>query len=123
MLLKASADSEAGHEPAPEVVEALVKYNESMSRAGVLLDVAGLHPSSRGARVQFRGSQRTITDGPFTEAKELIAGFWMIQVKSRAEAIEWARRCPLPGFDEESEIELRLVYDAAECPVQQFAAK
>jgi len=89
------------------------KYNEELVKAGVLLAGEGLHPSSKGARVQFSGSKRTVVDGPFTETKELIAGFWLIDVKSRDEAIEWVKRCPNP-MDGESEIEIRQVFEAAD---------
>jgi hypothetical protein len=116
MLLKASPDSEAGVMPGRDVIDAFGKYNESMVRAGVLLDTAGLQASSKGARIRFSGSQRTVVDGPFTETKELIAGYWMIQVKSRAEAIEWAKRCPPPRTGEEAEIELRQVFEISDFP-------
>ncbi|MBL8848486.1 MAG: YciI family protein [Planctomycetaceae bacterium] len=120
LLLKATADYEAGREPAPAIVAALAKYNESMAKAGVLLDMAGLRPGPETARVRILGNRRSVTDGPFAESKELIAGYWMIQVKSQAEAIEWARRFPSPDLQEELEIEVRQVYDAAECPTQRL---
>jgi hypothetical protein len=122
MLLKANADSEAGMLPTPDVIDAMRRFNESMVKAGVLLDAAGLQASSQGARVRLRGSQRTVIDGPFTETKELVAGYWMIQVKSRAEAIEWARRCTTPKPEEELEIEVRQVHEAADCPVLRSVA-
>jgi hypothetical protein len=94
-----------------------------MAKAGVLLDGAGLQPSSLGARVQFHGGRRAVIDGPFAETKELIAGYWMIEVKSKAEAIEWAKRCPLPSSAAAAEIELRQVFESAECPADQLATK
>src|SRR5882757_8731675 len=96
MIVKASKDSEAGVMPGQELLSAMGKYNEELMKAGVLLDVAGLQASSKGARIQFSGGKRTVVDGPFTEAKELIAGYWIIQVKSREQAIEWAKRAPAP---------------------------
>ena len=111
VLVKASEDSEAGVMPTEEQLAEMGKFNEEMVKAGVMLAGEGLHPSSKGARVKFSGSERTITDGPFTETKELIAGFWLIQVKSREEAIEWIKRCPNP-HDGESEIEIRRVFEA-----------
>ena len=111
VLVKASEDSEAGIMPTEEQLADMGKFNEEMVKAGVMLAGEGLHPSSKGARVKFSGSERTITDGPFTETKELIAGFWLIQVKSREEAIEWIKRCPNPGPGE-SEIEIRQVFEA-----------
>ena len=114
MLLKASPEFEAGVKPKPEIMDEMRRFHDSMVKAGVLLDTAGLQPSSQGVRVRLDGPRRTVIDGPFAETKELIAGFWMIQVKSMAEAIEWARRCP--SFDPrgEAEIELRQVSDACE---------
>jgi len=116
LLLKSNPESEAGVMPTRDVLEAMGKYNESMVKAGVLLDAAGLQASSKGARVRFQGSARTVIDGPFTETKELLAGYWMIQVKSKAEAIEWARRCPPPLPGEEAEIELRQMFEASDFP-------
>jgi hypothetical protein len=116
MLLKAGADTEAGIIPSRDVMNAIGKYNESMVRAGVLLDAAGLQASSKGARVRFRGARRTVVDGPFAETKGLIAGYWMIQVKSKAEAIEWATRCPSPPSGDEAEIELRQVFETSDFP-------
>jgi hypothetical protein len=116
MLLKASVESEAGIMPAREMIDAIGKYNESMVRAGVLLDAAGLQASSKGARVRYRGSERTVVDGPFTETKELIAGYWMIQVKSKAEALEWAKRCPPPHPGDAAEIEVRQVFEISDFP-------
>jgi hypothetical protein len=111
VLVKATTHSEAGVMPSEEMLAAMGKYNEELVKAGVMLAGEGLHPSSKGARVRFSGDQRTVTDGPFAETKELVAGFWLIQVKSREEAIEWVKRCPnpMPG---ESEIEIRQVFEA-----------
>jgi hypothetical protein len=112
MIVKASKDSEAGVMPGQEVLSAMGKYNEELMKAGVLLDGAGLQASSKGARIQFSGGKRTVVDGPFTEAKELIAGYWIIQVKSREQAIEWAKRAPAPhGPNQESEIEVRQFFE------------
>ena len=111
ILLKADQNTEAGVLPSEEMLAAMTKYNEELARAGVLLAGEGLHPSSKGARVKFSGDKRTVTDGPFTEAKELIAGFWLIQVKSKEEAIEWVKRCPNP-LEGEAEIEIRQVFEA-----------
>src|SRR3977135_3992348 len=110
--VKASKDSEAGIMPGQELLSAMGKYNEELMKAGVLLDGAGLQASSKGARIQFSGGKRTVVDGPFTEAKELMAGYWIIQVKSREQAIEWAKRAPAPhGPNQESEIELRQFFE------------
>ena len=111
VLVKANNTSEAGALPDEKLLAAMGKYNEELVKAGVLLAAEGLHPSSRGARVHFSGSKRNVTDGPFTETKELIAGFWLWQVRSLAEAIEWVKRCPNPT-GEESEIEIRQVFEA-----------
>jgi hypothetical protein len=111
ILVKANKDTEAGVLPSEELLAAMGKYNEELARAGVLLAGEGLHPSSKGARVKFLGGKTTVIDGPFTEAKELIAGFWLIQVKSREEAIEWVKRVPHPD-DQEGEIEIRQVFEA-----------
>ena len=110
-IVKASVDSEAGVMPSTELLTEMGKFNEELVKAGVLLAGEGLHPSSKGARVRFNGSARTVIDGPFSETKELVAGFWLLQVKSKEEAIEWIKRCPnpMPG---ECEIELRQVFDA-----------
>ena len=112
MLVKASADSEAGVMPTTEQFAEMGKYNEELVKAGVMLAGEGLHPSSRGARVVFKGNQKTIVDGPFTETKELIAGFWIIQAKSLEEAVEWARRAPNPHFGGDTNIEVRQVFSA-----------
>ena len=111
LIVKASKDSEAGVMPSEELLTEMGKYNEELVKAGVLLAGEGMHPSSKGARVRFSGKKRTVVDGPFIETKELIAGFWLIQVKSLGEAIEWVRRCPNP-HNEESEIEIRQVFEA-----------
>ena len=112
MIVKANKDSEAGKMPSEELLSAMGKYNEELMKAGVLLDLSGLQPSSKGARIKFSGSKRTVVDGPFTESKELIAGYWVIQVKSREEAIEWAKRAPNPaGEGKEGEIEIRQFFE------------
>jgi len=111
VTVKANEDSEAGVMPSEQLLADMGKYNEEMVKAGVLLAGEGLHPSSKGALVKFSGSDRSVIDGPFTEAKELIAGYWLIQVKSLDEAIEWVKRCPNP-MDGESEIEIRQVFEA-----------
>jgi hypothetical protein len=111
IMVKATEDSEAGVMPSEELLTEMGKFNEELAKAGVMLAGEGLHPSSEGARVKFSGDQRTVIDGPFTEAKELIAGFWLIQVKSKEEAIEWVKRVPNPT-GEEGEIEIRRVFEA-----------
>jgi hypothetical protein len=111
VMVKANKDSEAGVLPDEKLLAAMGKFNEELVKAGVLLAAEGLQPTSKGARVKFSGSKRTVIDGPFAEAKELIAGFWLWQVKSKEEAIEWVKRCPNP-FDGESEIEIRQVFEA-----------
>lgn len=111
VMVKASLDSEAGVMPDEQLLAAMGNYNEELVKAGIMLAGEGLHPSSKGVRVEFSGSKRTVTDGPFAETKELVAGFWLWQVRSMDEAIEWARRCPnpMPG---DSEIEIRPVFEA-----------
>ena len=111
ILVKADKNSEAGVLPSAELLTEMGKYNEELVKAGVLLAGEGLHPSSKGARVRFSGNNRTVIDGPFTEAKELIAGFWLIEVKSKEEAIEWVKRAPNPMPGTESEIEIRQVFE------------
>jgi hypothetical protein len=111
LIVKASKDSEAGVMPSEKMLSEMTKFNEDMAKAGIMLAGEGLHPSSRGARVRFSGRNRTVIDGPFAETKELIAGFWIIQVKSLAEAIEWVKRCPNP-HDEETDIEIRQIFEA-----------
>jgi hypothetical protein len=113
LLLKADKKTEAGVLPSTELLAAMGKYNEELVKAGVMLAGEGLQPSSKGARVKFSGKKRTVIDGPFAETKELIAGFWLIQVKSKAEAIEWVKRCPNP-LEGEAEIEIRQVFEAAD---------
>jgi hypothetical protein len=110
VIVKATKDSEAGVMPSEELLAAMAKYNEELVKAGVMLDGSGLQPSSKGARVRFSGAKRTVIDGPFTETKELIAGYWIFQVKSKEEAIEWVKRCPNP-HNEDSEIEIRQVFE------------
>ena len=112
VLVKADKNSEAGILPDEKLLTDMGKYNEQLMKAGVLLAMEGLHPTSKGARVRFSGAKRTLIDGPFAEAKELVAGFWLIQVKSREEAIEWVKRAPNPFPGTESEIEIRQVFEA-----------
>jgi len=111
VIVKANKESEAGVLPSREDLGHMGKFNEELVKAGVLLAAEGLQASSKGARVRFSGGKRTVIDGPFAETKELIAGFWLWQVKSKEEAIEWVKRCPNP-FDGESEIEIRQVFEA-----------
>jgi len=111
LLIKADKNTEAGVLPSTELLTEMGKYNEELVKAGVLLAGEGLQPSSKGARVTFSGKKRTVVDGPFAETKELIAGFWLIQVKSKEEAIEWVKRCPNP-LDGEAVIEIRQVFEA-----------
>jgi hypothetical protein len=112
VIVKANEESEAGGIPDEKLLADMGKYNEELGRAGVLLAAEGLHPSSKGARVRFSGSKRTVIDGPFAETKELIAGFWLFQVKSLDEAIEWVKRAPNPFLTGDSEIEIRQVFEA-----------
>ena len=105
VMVKATKDSEAGRMPSEELLAAMAKFNEEMVKAGVMLDGNGLQPSSKGARVRFSGDKRTVIDGPFAETKELVAGYWIIQVNSKEEAIEWVKRCP------NREIEIRQVFE------------
>jgi len=111
IIVKATKDSEAGVMPGEKLLAEMGKFNEELARAGVLLAGEGLQPSSKGARVRLSGTKRTVTDGPFPETKELIAGFWLWQVKSKDEAIEWVKRCPNP-HNEDCEIEVRQVFEA-----------
>ncbi len=113
VIVKATADSEAGVMPSTELLEAMGKYNEDLVNAGIMLAGEGLHPSSKGKRVTFDGPKRLVIDGPFAETKELIAGYWLWQVKDMDEALEWIKRCPnpMPG---PSEIEIRQVFEAAD---------
>ncbi len=110
ILVKADKDSEAGVMPEEELIAAMATYHEELAKAGVLLDASGLQASSKGFRIKYTGSKRTVIDGPFTETKELVAGYTIIQVKSRAEAIEWARRFPNP-HNEDGEIEVRQMFE------------
>jgi hypothetical protein len=111
VIVKATKDSEAGGLPDKKLLEEMGKFNEELVKAGVMLAGEGLQPSSKGARVRFSGTKRTVIDGPFTETKELIAGYWVWKVKSKEEAIDWVKRCPNP-FPGESEIEIRQVFEA-----------
>ncbi len=113
VIVKATKDSEAGVLPSEELLTAMGKYNEELVRAGIMLAGEGLKPSSQGKRVRFSGSKRTVIDGPFAETKELIAGYWIWQVRSMDEAVEWLKRCPnpMPG---ESDIDIRPIYEAAD---------
>jgi len=112
LIVKATTNSEAGVLPDEKLLTAMGKYNEELVKAGVMLAGEGLHPSSRGKRVKFAGGKKTVIDGPFAETKELIAGFWLWQVKSMEEALEWLKRCPDPMPGEESIIEVRPVFEA-----------
>ncbi|HYC53272.1 MAG TPA: YciI family protein [Gemmatimonadaceae bacterium] len=112
VIIKADENSEAGVMPDQRLLSEMGKYNEELVKAGVMLAGEGLHPSSKGARVRFSGSKRTVIDGPFAEAKELVAGFWLIQVKSKEEAIEWVKKIPNPMPGTESEVEIRQVFEA-----------
>ena len=112
MIVKASQESEAGVLPSEELLAAMGKYNEELAKAGVLRDLNGLQPTSKGARVKFSGGKQTVVDGPFAETKELIAGYWIIEVKSKQEAIEWAKRAPAPhGPDKDTDIEVRQIFE------------
>lgn len=112
ILIKATKESEAGVLPDEKLLSEMGTFNEELVKAGVMLAGEGLHPSSTGARVKFKGATRTVTDGPFAETKELIAGFWIWKVASKAEAIEWVKRCPNPFTDTESEVEIRQIFEA-----------
>ncbi len=112
VIVKATRNSEAGVMPSTEMLEAMGKYNEELVKAGIMLAGEGLHPSSKGARIRFSGDSRKVIDGPFAETRELIAGFWMWEVKSKEEAIEWAKKCPNPMPGEDSDLELRQVFEA-----------
>jgi len=121
MLLKATEDSEAGLPPSQELASAMGDFNEKMVDAGVMLAGEGLHPSAKGARVHFSNGKRTVSEGPFPETKDLIAGFWLIDVESMAEAIEWAKRVPDPmGKGQEAQIEIRRVFEAEDFPPDVF---
>ena len=112
IMVKASKDSEAGKMPSEELLAAMGKYNEELVKAGIMLGGEGLQPSSKGARVRFSGERRSVIDGPFAETKELVAGYWLWQVKSKEEAIEWVKRCPNPMPGTEAEIEIRQVFES-----------
>jgi hypothetical protein len=114
VIVKASAASEAGVMPSVKLLTEMGAFNEELVKAGVLLAAEGLHPSSRGARIRYSGSGRTVIDGPFSETKELIAGYWLIEVSSKEEAIEWMKRAPNPHEDGDSEIEIRQVFTEAD---------
>ena len=111
VMVKASRESEAGKMPSRKLLEDMGKFNEELVKAGMMLAGEGLHPSSRGARVLFSGSKRTVIDGPFPETKELVAGFWILKAKSREEVIEWMKRCPNP-MESDSDIEIRQIFEA-----------
>ncbi|MDP1848687.1 MAG: YciI family protein [Solirubrobacteraceae bacterium] len=113
VIVKATPESEAGEMPSTELLEQMNTYNEELVKAGIMLAGEGLHPSSNGARVRFSGSERSVVDGPFAETKELIAGFWLWEVRSMEEALEWVKRCPNP-MEGDSEIEVRQVFEAAD---------
>jgi len=117
ILIKATKDSEAGVMPSRQLLTEMGKFNEELVKAGVMIAGEGLHPSSKGARVRFSGNKRTVIDGPFAETKELVAGFWLWQVKSKEEAIEWVKRCPNP-HNEEGQVEIRQVFE-----VEDFGAE
>ena len=110
VVVKATKNSEAGVMPDEKLLATMGKYNEELVKAGIMLAGEGLHPSSKGKRIKFSGNKRTVVDGPFTETKELIAGFWIWQVRSMEEAVEWARRCPDPMPGEDAELELRRIF-------------
>ncbi len=112
VMVKATPNSEAGAMPSEKVLAEMGKYNEALAKAGILLAGEGLHPSNKGRRLRFSGGKKSVVDGPFAETKELIAGFWIWQVKSMDEAIEWARRCPEPMPGEDAELEIRPVFEA-----------
>jgi hypothetical protein len=114
VMVKANKDSEAGVMPSKEMLESMGKFNEQMVKAGVMLAGEGLQPSSKGARIRFHQGKPTVSDGPFAEAKDLIAGFWIIQVKSKQEAIEWMKRCPPPMGNGAGELEIRQVFEASD---------
>jgi len=116
VLLKATKQSEAGVPPPPELMSEMGKFNQQLIDAGVMLDGNGLQPSSKAARVQFGNGKRTVVDGPFAEAKELVAGYWIWQCKNLAEAIEWVKRCPDPMPGEETEIEIRQIFELSDFP-------
>ena len=111
VIVKATAESEAGKMPSEQMLSDMLKYNEQLVKAGIMLAGDGLHPSSKGKRIRFSGEKRTVIDGPFAETKELIAGYWLWQVRSMEEAVEWVKRCPNP-MESDSEIEIRQIFEA-----------
>jgi hypothetical protein len=115
MIVKGNQETEGGKPPDERMLSEMMKYNEELAKAGVLLELAGLQPTSKGAKIKFSGTRRTVVDGPFTEAKEVVAGFWIIQVRSLAEAIEWAKRIPNPT-GEDGEVELRPFFEMEDFP-------
>jgi len=114
VIVKATKDSEAGVMPSEKLLSDMTKYNEELVKNGVMLAGEGLQPSSKGARIRFSGDKRTVIDGPFSETKELIAGFWLIQAKSKEEAIEWVKRAPHPHPGHDTEIEIRQIFESAD---------
>lgn len=114
VIVKASKESEAGQMPSKELLAEMGKYNQELIKAGIMLDGGGLKPTSKAARVRFSGSKRTVIDGPFTESKELIAGYWLWQVKDLNEAIEWLKRCPCPNPGSDSDVEIRPLFDESD---------
>jgi hypothetical protein len=112
VIVKATRNSETGVMPSEQMLAEMGRYNEELVKAGIMLDGEGLHPSSKAKRIKFSGANRTVVDGPFTETKELVAGYWIWQVRSMEEAVEWARRCPDPMPGEESELEIRPIFEA-----------
>jgi hypothetical protein len=112
VIVKGNADTEAGVMPSEQLFADMGRFNEELVKAGVLLAGEGLHPTSKGARIRFNGDKRTVVDGPFTESKEIVAGFWIIEVSSKEEAIEWMKRCPNPHEEGESEVEIRQIFSA-----------
>ena len=111
MIVKGTPETETGARPDPKMIAEMTRYNEELAKAGILLELAGLQPTSKSAKIKFAGTKRTVVDGPFTESKEVVAGFWIIEVKTFAEAIEWAKRIPNPTGDE-GEVEIRPFYEA-----------
>src|SRR5689334_17270306 len=121
VIVKATKESEAGVMPSEKLLTEMLKFNEELVKAGVMLAGEGLQPSSKGARIRFSGNKRTVIDGPFAETKELVAGFWLLQVKSKQEAIEWMKRCPNPFVEGESEIEIRQIFELEDFPAESIS--
>jgi hypothetical protein len=120
MMIKASKDPVPGKLPSKEAFDEMSKFNEQIAKAGILLDMGGLQSTSKGAKIKFSGGKKTVVDGPFTESKELILGYWIVEVKSREEAIEWAKRAPVAhGSDDEVEIEVRQFFEIEDCPATE----